>query len=166
VLRGNHWFGSFSLCLLLAAVGCSQSSAVKVAPADGTVTLSKAPLAGARVTIIPEKGPVALCITGNDGKFKVSSVSVGPVKVAISVESSEDSSDFAKDVSQRPKTDAEAQAYLKKASELQKQMIDNAKSGKNDKPAQLIPAKYSKAETSGLSYTVKENGDNHFKIEL
>ena len=119
------------------------------------------------MTIVPEKGPVALCITGVDGKFKVASVPVGPIKIAISVDASEGDSDGLKDISQPPKPD-EAQAYLKRASELQKEMIDKAKSGKKDKAAKvtLLPAKYSKAETSGLSFTVKENGDNHFKIEL
>ena len=118
------------------------------------------------MTIVPEKGPIALCITGPDGKFNLSSVPVGPIKVAVKVEVSEDASDAMKDVSQRPKSDAEAQNYLKKASELQKQMLDKAKAGKKDKPIQILPAKYGKTDTSGLSFTVKENGDNHFKITL
>ncbi len=166
VFRGYQLFGAPCICLLLAGVGCSKSE-LKVAPADGTVTFSNAPLGGARVAIVPEKGPVALCITGPDGKFKVSSVPVGPVRVAVAVDvSADDGNDFAKEVSQRPSNDAQAQEYLKKASELQKQMIAKAKSGKKDKPIQIVPAKYSKVDTSGLSFTVKENGDNHFKITL
>ena len=130
VLRGHQWLGIFCFYFLLAGIGCSKSE-LKVAPADGTVTFSNAPLGGARVAIVPEKGPVALCITGPDGKFKVSSVPVGPVRVAVAVDvSADDGNDFAKEVSQRPSTDAVAQAYLKKASELQKQMMDKAKSGK------------------------------------
>ena len=165
-MRGHQWMGISCFCLLLAGIGCSKPE-LKVAPADGSVTFSNTPLGGARVAIVPEKGPVALCITGPDGKFKVSSVPVGPVRIAVSVDvSADDSSDFAKGVSQRPSTDAEAQAYLKKASELQKQMMDKAKSGKKEKPIQIVPAKYGKVDTSGLNFTVKENGDNHFKIAL
>ena len=166
MLLGYHRFGICCVCLLLADVGCTKP-ALKVAPADGTVTFSNAPLAGARVAIVPEKGPIALCLTGLDGKFKASSVAVGPVKVTVAVDVSlEDNSDLFKDFSKRPATDAEAQAYLKKASELQKQMIDKSKSSKKDKPIQILPEKYSRPDTSGLSFTVKEDGDNHFKIAL
>ena len=167
MLRAYRWLGVFWYCLLLANVGCSQPT-LKSASADGTATFSGAPLAGARVTIVPENGPVSLCITGVDGKFKVSSIAVGPVKIAISVDATEDSADAFKDVSQPPKSDADAQAYLKRAAELQKEMIDKAKSGKKDqtKKVTLLPAKYGKADTSGLNFTVKENGDNHFEIKL
>ena len=138
-----------------------------MAPADGIVTFLKAPLSRARVMIVPDKGPVALAVTDFDGKFRMSGVVVGPVKVAISVDEPEEANDAFKDVSQRPKTDAEAQAYLQRASELQKEMQEKNRSSKKSKPAAaLIPAKYNKADTSGLSFTVKENGDNHFKIDL
>lgn len=164
-MRRYQWFGISCICLLLVDVGCSKP-ALKVAPADGTVTFLMVPLEGARVAIVPEKGPVALCLTGPGGKFKVSSVAVGPVKIAVAVDVPSDDTGIANEVPQRPTTDAEAQEYLKKASELQKQMKEKAKSVKKEKPPLMLPAKYSKTDTSGLSFTVKENGDNHFKIEL
>ena len=119
------------------------------------------------MTIVPEKGPVALCITGVDGKFKVSSVAVGPVKIAISVEATEDTSDAYKDVAQPPK-DGDAQAYLKRASELQKERMNKARTGKKDqtKKVTLLPAKYGNSESSGLNFTVKEGANNHFEIKL
>jgi hypothetical protein len=167
VLRDYQWFVISGIGLLFANIGCSQPAGPKTAPVDGIVTLSNAPLSGARLMIVPEKGPVSLGITSIEGKFKISSVVVGPVKVAISVDEPEEVSDAFKDVSKPPKTDEEAQAYLKRAAELQKEMMDKSRSTKKAKPApKLLPSKYGKTDTSGLSYTVKENGDNHFKIEL
>ena len=32
--------------------------------------------------------------------------------------------------------------------------------------ALLIPAKYSKPESTSLTYTIKADGDNHFSIDL
>src|SRR4051812_10287496 len=72
--------------------GCTDGSgtSVKLAPATGVVTYKGAPLAGATVTFMPEKGPLAMGVTDLKGEFKLNSGSmpgcaVGPAKVAVSI---------------------------------------------------------------------------------
>jgi len=147
------------------ALGCSSGGGgPALAPVDGEVIYQGKPIAGANVLFVPEKGPVALGITDTDGKFRLSTggsrgAVVGNCKATVSVAAPEDEVTLAP-----PKTQAEAEAYMKKANEMQEARI--AAQAAPQKAASLIPAKYAKAETSGLSYTVKPGNNNHFKIEL
>ena len=157
--------------MVLAAVvglgliaGCSSGSGPKLASADGVLTYKGKPLAGATVMLVPDKGPFAMGVTGADGKFTVSTggnrgVVVGLVKVSVT-EGVAASGDAAK----QPKTAAESEEYMKKAAEMQSAMASGAAAVVQAKST--IPARYGKAETSGLSYTIKANGDNHFAIDL
>ena len=156
------------VCLCLA-VGCSSSSSgPKLVPADGTVTFQGKPLAGATVMFVPEKGPFAMGITDVNGKFQLSTgtsrgVVVGPVKVSVTAAEGGKQEDPGA-ASKRPQTPAETAEFMKKAEEFSKAAV----SGKADaQPKSLIPEKFGKVETSGLSYTIKPNaGENHFKIDL
>lgn len=116
---------------------------------------------------IPEKGPVAIGITEMDGRFLLNTGTnkgavVGPVKVAVTANIAGPDAPDMDSISTQPKSKEEADQYLRNASEMQAAMA----SGKQTKPKSLIPEKYTKAESSGLSYEVKANGDNHFNIEL
>ena len=147
--------------------GCSSPKGPNLAAADGTVTYMGAPLAGARVLFIPEKGLVAMGTTDDKGKFTLSTGSsrgaiVGPVTVEITASTASDNGSDKNAVSKQPTSAAESEAYMKKAAEMQQAMA----AGQVTQPTSAIPAKYGKAETSGLAYTIKENGDNHFAIEL
>ena len=149
------------------AIGCSSSKGPKLASADGTVNYMGKPLAGATVIFLPDKGPLAMGVTDAKGKFQLSTgtsrgVVVGHVQVTVvAAAPGKIESDV---ISKRPQTPAETEAYMKKAAEMQQAMA----SGNTEvvQPKSLIPAKYGKAETSGVSYTIKANGDNHFTIEL
>lgn len=152
------------LCLI---TGCSSGKGPKLAAADGTVTFMGAPLAGASVIFIPDKGPVAMGITDTSGKFVLSTgpdrgALVGPGKFTVTASTGGIDSKDAEAVSKQPKTPAETEAYMKKAAEMQKAMA----SGQIALPKSLLPIKYAKAETSDLVHTIKENGDNHFAIDL
>ena len=154
-------------CVGVMVIGCSSgSTALTLAPADGTVTFMGTPLAGATIMFAPEKGAVAFAVTDLNGKFQMKTggrngVIVGPVTASITIPSSDDASvDPA--IAKPPKTPEEAQAYMKKAGEMQAKMATT----KPEKPKDLLPPKYSKTDTSGLSYTIKANGDNHFDISL
>lgn len=157
------------LCLGLMA-GCSSGTkGPKLAPADGTVTYMGNPLAGATVMFVPEKGPVAIGITDMSGKFRLSTGTIrgaviGNSKVSVTA-TEPGKSDSGKDaLSKRPQTREEADAYMKKANEMQAAMA----SGRPEDvlPKSLIPEKYNKTDTSGLSYEIKASGTNHFEIAL
>lgn len=154
---------SFALTLSLIA-GCSSSSGPKLAPADGTVTFKGQPLVGATVMLVPEKGPFAMGVTGKDGKFTVATagrpgVIVASVKVSITAGSASSET-----TTKQPMSPAEAEEYMKKAAETQAAIASGRVAAVQS--VGTIPEKYSKAETSGLTYTIQENGDNHFKIDL
>jgi hypothetical protein len=159
--------GLFFIC---CAAGCSRdpSDAVPLAAADGTVTFRGSPLAGATVTFFPEKGPLAQAVTGLDGKFTFKTdtragVAIGPVKVSVSADQAVNSA-AADGFSKAPQTPAEQQEYMKKAGEMA-QARKKAPSSETA-PVSVIPARYNKPQSSGLSYTIKADGDNHFQIEL
>jgi hypothetical protein len=131
------------------------------------VTYKGSPLAGATVTFIPEKGPLAMGVTDLQGKFTLNTgalpgVVVGPAKATVSMLAA-GSGSSATDFSKTPATDAAREEYFKKAAEkMTAQQSGTDTSG----PKSLVPEKYGSASSSGLSYEVKANGDNHYKIDL
>ena len=152
--------------LCAVTVGCSSSSeGPKIVPADGTVTYQGRPLADATVMFAPEKGPIASGITDLDGHFTLSTgsrrgVAVGPVHV--SVNAGEPANDGLAELP-KPKNAEEARAYLEKAGQMQQALIQQ---GGPRQPKSLIPPKYARMDTSGLTYEVKASGDNHYDIKL
>ncbi len=158
---------NFRNCLSVAVclfIGCSSSSGPKLAPVDGVVTFKGKPLAGATVTLIPEKGPFAMGVTGPDGKFTVSTGAsrgavIGSVKVSIT-----EGQAGTGEVTKQPTTPEESEAYMKKAAETQAAIAANG--GVAPLPATTIPQKYAKSDTSGLSYTIKATGENRLTIDL
>lgn len=159
-------------CGLTLLGGCSgKGDLPKLAPADGTVTYQGKPVAGATVTFAPDKGPLAMAVTDLNGKFTLNTgtfpgVVVGPVKVGIiATPAAQGAGSDLSAISKRPQNDKEAAAYLEKANELQQKFAE----GENPEalqPKSLIPEKYTKVDTSGLSFTINANGDNHFTIDL
>lgn len=157
-------------CCLVLLIGCSSGTkGPKLAPADGTVTYMGSPLAGATVMFVPAKGPVAMGITDASGKFRLATGTIrgaviGPVKVSITAMSANENTSGLDGISKRPQSKEEADAYMKKASEMQAAMSSGRSA--DVMPKSLIPEKYGKTETSGLEYEIKENGANHFEIAL
>ena len=157
---------TFAACLCLA-IGCSSKSDLKLAPADGVVTYMDKPLAGATVMFSPAKGPLATAITDKDGKYQLKTesrqgIAPGLAKVAITMPAEGETTGMA-GVAQQPKSAAEAQEYLKQSNEIRKTVA----AGKmNINPKSSIPEKYTKFESSGLSFTIKSEGDNHNNIAL
>lgn len=160
----KSYFRLIPVILTASVLGCSSGGAgPTLAPVDGEVTFSGNPIAGATVVFIPEKGPVAIGITDTEGKFRLSTGTdrgavVGQCKATVTVPDPAPEAALT-----QPKTQAEAEAYMKKVNALQEARIGAGAAAQ--KPESLIPAKFAKAETSGLSYTVK-TGSNHFKLEL
>ena len=157
------------LFLALAAIaaslsGCSSSKDPPLVAATGVVTFQGKPLGNATVVFIPDKGLPAMGKTDSDGKFTLSTgtrkgVGVGPAKATVTAAAS------TPETLKQPKTQAEADAYMKQAQEMQKAMAEGR--AQSFMPVSLIPEKYGMASSSGLSYTISNNPkDNHFKIEL
>lgn len=149
--------------------GCtSGETGPKLVAADGTVTYQGKPLAGANVMFLPENGPLASGVTDADGKFKLTSagqpgVTAGPAKVTVTAFPPGQKVEGSQTVNAQPKTPEEQAAYMKKAEEMQRAMA----SGQSPPaPKSLIPESYNKPDTSGLSFTINPNGDNHFDIPL
>jgi hypothetical protein len=148
-------------------VGCGQKSDIRLAPADGVVTYQGRPLADATVMFAPEKGPLAIGTTDLEGRFTLATgsrkgVAVGNSKVAIYVGGA-GGGQSEMQAPERAKTAEEAQAYLKKAGEMQ---MKRNQEGGPAKPKSIIPSKYEKPDSSGLEYEVKASGTNHFDIKL
>lgn len=160
---------------ILAALcisGCSSDAGgPKIVAADGVVTYKGSPLAGATVTFVPEKGPLAMGVTDLEGKFKLSTgalvgVAVGSAKVSVTAyPAGQSSSSPASSLGAPPQNPQEAAEYWKKVGEMQQSMAQK-KTTEPEQPRSLIPERYAKAETSGLSYTVNPSGENHFTVEL
>ena len=160
--------GTAFICLCLS--GCSGGvDDLRVAPAGGVVTYKGGPLAGANVTFMPDKGPLAMAVTDMKGEFKLASgglkgCAVGPAKVAVSVPNSDDSGPTAPGMgTSSPKTAAEFAEMSQKMAEA---TIASQKESSTKKKS-LIPSKYKDTTTSGLSYTISlDASKNKFTIEL
>ncbi len=131
------------VCLVLLLVGCGSSDGPELADAGGVVTYNGKPIGGANVIFIPDNGPAAYGTTGDDGRFQWNTredkgAAVGSGKVVITA----------------------VPAYqFKSEEELTSAMVK--KMGKS-----LIPTKYGREETSGLTATVESGEKNEFTFSL
>ena len=163
-MRANRSLAAI-LALLIVA-GCSRQDGLKLAPASGTVSYQGRPLADAVVMFAPDEGPLALGTTDLDGRFTLSTgnrrgVSLGPSHVAVNMATPEGDSDLQAPAPAR--NAEEAQAYLEKAGQMQQAL--NERGGQGEARS-VIPAKYTRPDTSGLTFTVKAKGGNKFDIKL
>lgn len=147
-------------------VGCGEDTGgVRFATATGVVTYKGAPLSGARVMAIPEKGPLAVANTDDQGKFTLttgtrSGVAIGNIRVSVSTSESESDSVEIPAVGSDPSNVGAASQSMAKMVEAQK--------SKNKKPQSKSASalsKYADPATSGLVYEIK-SGSNDLKIEL
>ena len=128
------------LGLLVTALGCGESGP-PLFEATGSVTFRGNPVENASVTFQPEGGQPAVGRTDAQGNFQLTTrgrpgVAPGPSKVAI--------------------TSVEA---IGKPSQ-------NPEMGAATRLRSLIPVKYSKFESSGLTANVQDSGENNFVFEL
>lgn len=149
---------------LLVGCGGEDTGGYSFASASGVVTYLGAPLAGARLMAVPEKGPGALGVSDAEGKFSLETgtrrgVVVGKIRMAVILPEADSSSAAAVDVND--------------PAAAQKKMMDFASAGFDPKTQKTkkveqkskIPTNYTKVETSGLSYEIKA-GSNELKVEL
>lgn len=150
----SRWLG-FLVCALVLT-GCSGSphdpNRPKTVPVSGTVTHNGKPVEGAAVTFMAQsaQGRGAIGRTDEAGRFTLTTFGAndgaipGEYRVKIA------------------KTVAEGTLSQEEAQKLQEK-------GKPVPPPverDLLPVKYKKSETSTLTATVKEAGDNDFPFDL
>jgi len=148
------------LLLALGVVGCGGgNTGPALYPVVGTVTYQGKPLAGARITFIPEKEvAIAIASTDSSGKFTMKSgtdagVASGPCKVTVAlIDSSGSASALAVDMKPEDMQKLAMEGKLQAALQAQEK-------------GSLLPAKYGKSDSTPLTLEVKK-GDNNFAIEL
>lgn len=123
--------------VLLTLTGClGGAGEAKPVPASGVLTLNGEPLAGAYVLFIPDIGPKASATTDADGGFELTTVQEKDGVVPGPCRIA---------VEKRAPLDPK-DPYVT--------------------PKSLIPEKYGSVNTSGLSETVADSGENFFSIDL
>ena len=111
------------------------------------------------MTFVSEQGPLTVVTTDIQGKFKLPAVPTGPTKVMVVVNLAGGSGSSPPAITTPPKNAAESEAY-------RKQMQEMARAKADAPQAALIPVRYTKHETTPLTYTIKPDGDNHFVIKI
>ena len=160
--------GGLMGALLPGCGGDSGASSVTLAPAGGVVMFKGRPLAGASVSFVPEKGPIASGTTDLEGKFKLSTggqsgAAVGNGKFTVS---SYEGGAAPTTNGGMPTNEEEGKKYL----ENMTRMKDSGKgpaAGGSAGPKSVIPERYGKDATSDLSFKVeKDASKNQFTLEL
>ena len=162
---------------LLLSAGCGGSPEggdVKLAEGGGTVLFKGAPLAGARVTFIPENGPLATAQTDLSGKFRLftgtlSGVAVGKCSVTVTAYEGGGPAPAADaGASITPSTiPSDPEAVKKKMEARGRDMMAGGGQTATAGPKSIIPEIYAKPGTTTLAFTVDPDGKkNDFKIDL
>ena len=144
---GRALRGGWPMSLLLA--GCSSYGTI-----TGKVTYQGKPLPSGTVTFVPEQGGQAVTSDIRDGEYKVTKISPGPAKIAVST----------------PSRPGEIASFIKKmqpSPEKTEKMAPGKsppagfdKSAEPPKPVP-IPNKFNDPNNSGLTYTVKSGSQVH-----
>lgn len=145
-----------ALGVMLCVSGC-DSSDVKVVPVTGVVTYKGAPLKTANIKFLPENGPMAVGMTDENGKFKLTTngrpgATVGLHKVVITKVTGG--------------TETASVPSSPKPEDMMKMQKDNM-GKKNTGPKSEIPETYANPETSKLTADVSTKAaDNDFSFDL
>jgi hypothetical protein len=133
--------------------GCGSSDAPQLANATGTVLYKGQPVAGATVTFLVPKSPIASGTTDAEGKFTLTTggspgVALGSATVGIAK--------FATSGEDKTKMTPADMAKMAEKSKMA-----------STKPKAEIPVKYANPETSTLTATIDaDETKNVFKFEL
>lgn len=145
-----------ALAVFMCLPGC-DSSGVKTAPVTGVVTYKGAPLKAANIKFLPADGPMAVGMTDDNGKFKLTTngrpgATIGLHKVVIT--------------KMTGGVEASAAPSNPKPDDMMK-MQKEAMGKKNTGPKSEIPESYANPDTSKLTADVSAKGaDNEFSFDL
>lgn len=164
----NKFFVSFGLLgAVLAMAGCSDSGP-KLVPAEGTVTLGGAPLAGAMITVHYADKNLASGRSDNDGKFslvygngKIGAVPGTSLKVTVTKQAS--AYEGVDPDTVKVKDEFSSPDY----SSMKDKIMSMSGPGKGPpKVTNELPAKYSDPMQSELKIDIPAGGKKDLKIEL
>jgi len=184
----------FSFLLFLLVLGVAGCGGSKKGTVKGKVTFKGKTLPGGEITFHPEKGAAVSGEIGEDGTFEVKDVPVGEAKVSINLTKKRGSirdmeeklkvlsggfpgggitppKDAPKDFRKMKDTKAvnpgtEGPDTGPDPEEQKEKMKAQIELLKKLPSAKEFPAKYEKAESSGLSYTIKSGNNDLEEIEL
>lgn len=145
-----------ALGVMVCFSGCDPSS-VKLAPVTGVVTYKGAPLKTANIKFLPAEGPMAVGMTDEQGKFKLTTngrpgAVLGLHKVVITKVTGG--------------TEAAAVPSSPKPEDMMKMQKENM-GKKNTGPKSEIPESYANPDTSKLTADVTAKAaDNDFSFDL
>jgi hypothetical protein len=137
VAMNTRWARLTAAALLLIASGCNRSG-LDLVDVAGVVKYDGKPLAGAGVVFVPSQGLPAMDITDNNGEFSLITANQDGARVG---------------------------EYRVSVSKTQTIEIPQRYGYPEYKTNHLIPQKYSKATTSGLTATVNDD-ENYFEFNL
>jgi hypothetical protein len=164
-LRGLVPCAVLGIALLVVGCGGGNANAPKLAPASGKVMLGADPLPRATVTLVGEKGQVALGMTDDKGVFYLTTggkdgAPIGKCKVGISV-GGEDKEEEMKP----PTSQEEYQQYMAKAQERMRPQQNRKETKSEDKGAKLTE-RYGNPEKSTLTAEIPPGGVNDLMFRL
>jgi hypothetical protein len=137
---------------MVVCLGCGQKGLSGLAPVSGVVTYKGSPVEGATVTFSPQgAGRAAAGTTGADGRFTLTTLQPGdgamPGEYGVAVSK-------VKTISQELSNE-----------EMQKYIEEHGGPPPTETQS-LLPEKYARADSSGLTATVKEGEENKFEFPL
>lgn len=128
-----------ALCGLALCLGCGGNQAANTVLVSGVVTYRGKPLADANVVFMPRSGPPATGVTNGEGKFELTTLDqAGAVVGAHQVTITPNQGQIDMPLPGQPPAKAKS----------------------------VIPQKYARGETSGLTADVKADGENQFAFDL
>jgi hypothetical protein len=164
-------FWGLGALLVVCLAGCgSDDGGVTLAGATGVITHRGSPVPRASVVAFPDKGPLAMGNSDDQGKFTLwtgerKGVAVGRVRLAVKVSNKDGDSEgtpteSAPVSSNDPSTSTQsAMQSMMKFNDAQK------KKGKNKDATKSPFAKYADETTSGLFYEIR-TGTNELSVDL
>lgn len=145
----RSYAGLFFVVTLSWIAGCGPGEsrlAESGATLTGTITYKDAPIEFAMVIVQGENNVATTGKVGDDGKYRVENVPVGPVKVAVN-------------------TQAAQGDFMSKSKQQNSAALDpNASKNISGPKFVDVPSKYFMVETSGLTTTINK-GENTFDIK-
>lgn len=151
------------MCLISLSLGCGQATdpnRPKTYPVSGTVTQAGTPVEGATVTFhLADGSRGAVGLTDENGNYTLTTFSAGDGAVA---------GDHKVKVTKfdRPTVTPKSDGSVADTGD-EPEVPEGRESPEDDSaPKSLLPEKYANVETSGLTATVSESGDNKFDFSL
>lgn len=151
------------LTLLALSAGCGQatdSNRPQTFPVSGTITQGGQPVEGATVSFRAADGSAgAVGVTDTSGNYTLTTFSAGDGAVAGDHKVTITKTD-------RPVVEAKSDGSVADTGDEPEEQQGTPSSEERGEPKNLLPEKYASPETSDLTATVSESGENKFDFQI